>query len=138
MNKKRIDEILAEAGLDFEKTDKTLYVNYLQGFVRVYEDSDYFPVEIMKGLNKYCYYNFYEVMLWYRFYTCARRIITKNPTEYYSNASYFSRIPSHYRSTSPERGLSVVKEALGLYIDHYNGIPKYFTVEDFDEMCYIK
>lgn len=137
MNKKKINQLLEEANIDFEQTDKTLYIPFLYGFT--HHDQYYGGVSIMKGLNEYKYYTFYEVMMWYRYYTCKRHNITHiAPDGLCSNSSYFSRIPSYYRTTSPEKGLSIIKEAITQFLDHYNGFPKYYSEDRLDEICYIK
>lgn len=134
MNKKKINQILLESNLDFKQTEKSLYINFIYGF-----DWDYnYTISITKGLYEYHYYCFYEVMIWYRYYTCKYHNIKSRIENRICNSSYFARIPHHYRSTSPKKGLNIIKEAIILYINHYNGIPNYFTMNELDRICYLR
>ncbi|CAO3627648.1 unnamed protein product [Cunninghamella blakesleeana] len=152
LTNKDIDAILLTIGVDFQPIDKCVYFDVLTALPRSdswIDGTDYKrvgnkieyqpPVAVIKhGLNDYYFYSFYEVMIWYRFYTCKRHRIEKYATtstgvRYSVNTSYFARIPRRYRSMSPKQGLNIVREAMGFFIRHYNGIPPSFTLDRLNQ-----
>lgn len=138
MLQKEVNKILEEANLDFKITDKTFYANFIYSFADFTEPIYGYTVTITKNNNEYWFRNFTEAMFWYRYYTCKRHNLTLNPEVGYSNTSYFSRLPSHYRNTPSNKGLNIVKEALTEFIQLYHGIPKNYSEEELDKICYIK
>lgn len=132
---------LKELNIDFEKHEKTLYINIID--ISNFGILDKFYVIINKGLYNYKYNNFYEAILWYRYYISKKRNIKKrikkdNDKNECVNRNYFSRIPHYYCNTNPEKGLNIIKEVINKFFIHYNGIPEYFNVDELDRLCYLK
>lgn len=89
---------------------------------------------IKKGLHDFEYWNIYEVLLWYYYYTIKyKHIEHKN-----SNRCYFSRIPKHYRNVNPVVGLSIIKNILDKIIIENKGVPKYYDKNILDNLITIK
>ncbi|CAO3620750.1 unnamed protein product [Cunninghamella echinulata] len=142
-----INKLLEELKINFEIIDKCLFVYLIYGFsshftYKRYEDgTEMEPIRavIKSGLVEYTFENFYEVMLWYRYYSCKRHHVVhtmyNGPAKpsLKANAAYFARLPKYYRNTPPNKGLSIVKEAMIYFITHYNGIPPYFDQNYLDE-----
>ncbi|CAO3627652.1 unnamed protein product [Cunninghamella blakesleeana] len=137
ITKKEINQILKELGVDFKPKDGCLHVFLMKG--GFFWDHE---VTIKQGLYEYSYVNFYEVLLWYNYYICKRHRVHRflfNDEEdysktsfYYTNRSYFSRTPKHYRNLSQKKGLKVIKQALEDFLIYHNGIPFYFNRKVFD------
>lgn len=98
-------------------------------------------VYIQKGFRDYYYYNIYEVLLWYAYYSSEYHHIDKHRQKQYGcwqNRGYFSRICQHYRQCDPMKGLNIVKEALDILRKRHGGLPKYYQPEVLSELYYIK
>lgn len=125
--------------INFEKQEKTLYINVID--ISDFNIFDNFHVIINKGLCNYTYNNFYEVMLWYKYYISKNHNIKKRVKRDQNeciNRNYFSRIPHYYCNIDSKKGLNIIKEAINKYFIYYNGIPKYFEINELDKLCYLK
>ncbi|CAO3620762.1 unnamed protein product [Cunninghamella echinulata] len=133
-----INKLLEDLNINFEITNNRLYIYSTRNrfrsdlyYKRCEDGTKIMAVKavIKSGLIEYYYANFNEAMLWYRYYTCKRHHIEPSKI----NCHYFAKIPKHYRNLPPNKGLSIVKEALVYFIIHYNGIPPYFNMNYLDE-----
>lgn len=95
---------------------------------------------VNKGLNKFQYYNIYEVLLWLHYYTIKNKHIEhiNHKDNCCHNKSYFSRIPNNYRNVDSKIGTNIVKKVLDDIIESNNGVPKYYNPEILKEIMTIK
>ncbi|KAI8074466.1 hypothetical protein BC940DRAFT_44550 [Gongronella butleri] len=148
MKKPDVDRVLCEAGIDFEPVDAMLlihsfYANFFHWQLK--EGEEKHKAVITRGLKQYHFINFFEAMLWYRFYTCKRGYRVHGPSYYgnsrsiyFANSSYMSRIPADYKAIDRVKGLAIVREALSEFVEINNGIPKYYSEDVLNEtICHL-
>ncbi|KAI8074467.1 hypothetical protein BC940DRAFT_44551 [Gongronella butleri] len=163
MKKSDMDRLLHDLGIDFEPMEAMLLIHpiYKSAFTyNIFDDMQMLyecDVDVYRGLQKYHFHSFYEVMLWYRFYICKKgyrahllpskrdshaeginQYKSTNHGYVISNYIYMSRIPEHIRNLDRTKGLGVVREAMFKCIEKHQGIPPYFANDILDKkICYI-